>query len=737
MLKPIAFHLSTQDAAVDAPPVVRDGSPEPSMRRSHTRGTGIFDALPTRDGSPVRAAPQALGSAVPDVLRANATVGERAANGARPLDVEKVRELATEIGELEAQLAAFKTPPVAAAGVPVERSQAEVQQIVRRFEGQRNQARDAVVQLGERRERAREVVERLNVALAQKMRRLEQLHEKRGGKEADQRLGTRQTPTVEADPRAAMIARADEIGKQIELLGSSRKKAAREADHVTSRDALRSLGDVSMWRSTWHVEQPLVDKIIEWLRDMQGQRRSPRRSDKNREFDSALRSAFARIDKAATDPEANPQDALRTFLSMLSQSRLTPLVPVIEKRLAIDFGRMLYIEQRARKAKTTAREALEGYRECGLMPSQAAVSDLVGIVAQELETHKQAVELRAPGVLFAGEVLNPRQTARSAAQLEALCLALVEHREAFQKMIEAMEQQFLRGLEIDDIEAMAQKVAPKLDAYYDGKIKALRKEREAVLRAAAHRSQPRRPLPASSAAPSRTARIEQIEISISRLQGEILQYTEQYKTEFDEYGQLSAAHMAAVGELDEIDRQLAGHRETLQALRDGGREAIRHRAVRADESARLERTLVLRWSDVAEHPALERLITPQALTRALRMHVGHTPEQMRARMEKVVRTATFHSKATLLRAIADIATHELAKSGSALFAANQTEFAQIANKHPDGRIDLLCNHRRTIGRGVRKGSPDVSPTGTSQYEVRWVAGQGARISHLHPWIAPY
>jgi hypothetical protein len=93
----------------------------------------------------------------------------------------------------------------------------------------------------------------------------------------------------------------------------------------------------------------------------------------------------------------------------------------------------------------------------------------------------------------------------------------------------------------------------------------------------------------------------------------------------------------------------------------------------------------------------------------------------------------------LLRAIADIAAHELSKPQSALLARNEAELERVASGYAGGRVDALCNHGRAIGVGVRKSATGIVEmrTNTSQYSIEWERGMGPRISHLHPWVSPY
>jgi hypothetical protein len=165
--------------------------------------------------------------------------------------------------------------------------------------------------------------------------------------------------------------------------------------------------------------------------------------------------------------------------------------------------------------------------------------------------------------------------------------------------------------------------------------------------------------------------------------------------------------------------------------------------VRSGEAERVEGELETRWNEAIRSPDLHRIISPAALVRAIDVHFGQSPEQMRGRVSKpggtVSRTGTFSSRAGLLRTIADIAHHELSKPESALLARNEAELERVASGYAGGRVDALCNHGRAIGVGVRKSATGIVEmrTNTSQYSIEWERGAGARISHLHPWVSPY
>jgi hypothetical protein len=145
------------------------------------------------------------------------------------------------------------------------------------------------------------------------------------------------------------------------------------------------------------------------------------------------------------------------------------------------------------------------------------------------------------------------------------------------------------------------------------------------------------------------------------------------------------------------------------------------------------------WERIRHNPALARLVSPAALERAERLHVGQSTEQMRSRIDKdsLNRTGTYNSRSSLLRVVADVADHDLDKREPALLTQTCKDFQQIT-ANDQALIRESCTHARTVGQGVRRNARGLEEarTGTTQYDLEWVAGHGPRITHLHPWISP-
>ncbi|WP_186034714.1 hypothetical protein, partial [Burkholderia gladioli] len=180
--------------------------------------------------------------------------------------------------------------------------------------------------------------------------------------------------------------------------------------------------------------------------------------------------------------------------------------------------------------------------------------------------------------------------------------------------------------------------------------------------------------------------LDQLEVRIGRLRGEIQSYTEQHEKEFKSYRDLSERHITASSDLDEIAQDLAAQQQQIGALREAKHEDLRQRATRGDEAGHLEGELTKHWAQALRSPELRKLISRTALGRVVDVHLGQNAAKMRARTGRVQRTGTFLSRAGLLRVIADIARHELDKPASALLARTPHELDRIASGYPGDRV---------------------------------------------------
>jgi len=292
----------------------------------------------------------------------------------------------------------------------------------------------------------------------------------------------------------------------------------------------------------------------------------------------------------------------------------------------------------------------------------------------------------------------------------------------------------------DEIDKMGREIAPKLGTVYDRMIKQLKSDRAMFSKAPVRIRTVSIEQPATSRPiPDR----DRLEIQISRLQGEIIEIEDGHLNKFKLHGQLSQEQIQASDELKGIGETLDASREALRNLRKDKQRTREESKALLEQIAYLAGEIDKHWRVARSNPALARVISHEALNRVEERHIGQTSRQMIERLNRsggVARTGTFLSRAKLLQTIAEVAEYEWSKPDSALKAETRDAFEDIANQHADGRIGGLVNHGYEIGRGVRNSRVRgivESRTTTSQYALDWVDGEGARISHLHPWVSPY
>lgn len=747
MVRPIGTQqpVPAHSAGASASSASSAGSTESERERS-TRETspGPLRDLAPRTSTTGGAGPSMRGPASASRAPRAAMIDVPTALLSRGDDVKAVVALADTIGRLEAQLAVLKAPPAPNAQAAHPLSEAELTQAIRRLRASRELANGKLQELGAKCEEAREAVEQLNATLAGKEQRLEQLQREYDAALAPEPAVSAKKPPPSTD---ALIASANvnhgrmrQLSRQIESLSASREAAANEAKTMAGRAALRQAGEFSPLETVGDVSEDLQEKTAQWLR---GDSRSSRRSarpPRDREFQASLTTAFERIAAHRGDP----LEAARAFIRAASGTGLEGVGANIERMLAYDLGLSLRESNRdAHRGKLRGR-INSVKRWLGQSPPQVTTRRIFEEIERAAVQMHSALRRDASITRFGDQVLSKPEIEVAAARLGDLSARLDRHHDAFAAMVGALEKHLVKSLEVDDAlrEEMAQRVAPHLDGYYGAKISALAAERKALGRPAAQ--PPRTRAAPDTPSTSRTGtHLEQLETRILRLQGEIPQYAAQHKSEFEHYASLSARHMSAADELEAIDGELAEHQNRLGDLRASRHEETKQRGARGGEAERIEGELEARWNTAIRSPDLHRIISPAALVRAIDVHFGQSPEQMRARLNRpggtVSRTGTFSSRAGLLRAIADIANHELSKPNSALLARSEGELERIASGYAGGRVDALCNHGRAIGVGVRKSASGIVEmrTNTSQYSIQWERGTGARISHLHPWVSPY
>jgi hypothetical protein len=659
-------------------------------------------------------------------------------------DVKAVVALADGIGRLEAQLAALKAPPAPRADAVPQLSETELAQAIRRLRATREQVSGKLQELGMKCEEARKGIEQVNATQAGKEQRLEQLQ-----REYD--AATASGPTANtAQPRQnteAIIAGANvnhgrrkAISQQIESLSASREAAANEAKMMAKRTALRQAGEVGAFDSLDNVSEDLRAQTAQWLRgDARASRRSTR-PPRDREFQASLTTAFEHIAAHRGDP----LEAAQAFMRAASGTGLQTIGAAIERMLAYDLGLSLRVSNLGARQGKSLDQMNRVRLALGNSPPQIAARRIAEEVERAAADMQGALRRGATVIEFGDQMLSGPEIETAASRLGDLSARLNQHLDAFTAMVGALEKHFIKSLEVTDPfrEELARQVAPHLDGYYGARISELAAERKALDRQQALPPRTRAALATPSASRAGTD-IEQLEARIRRLQGEIPKYAAQHKSEFEHYASLSADYLSAADELEAIDNELAERQNQLGDLRTARHQEIRERVVRSGEAERVEGELDTRWNEAIRSPDLHRIISPAALVRAIDVHFGQSAEQMRARVSTtgsiVSRTGTFSSRAGLLRAIAEIANHELSKPNSALLARSEDELERIASAYEGGRVDALCNHGRAIGVGVRKSASGIveTRTNTSQYSIQWERGTGARISHLHPWVSPY
>ncbi|HEX7684157.1 MAG TPA: hypothetical protein VF446_11595 [Trinickia sp.] len=686
-------------------------------------------------------------------------------------DAAAVRQRAQALGDKEAQLAALRRPPEprqAEAAQPA--SEAEVGKLIDQLEAKRGSAQENVSVLAQQCKAAFDKMARHGIVLARKVDLLEQYQAK-----LDEAGPASATP---ARPRPSAAAttvpdRMAALENEIRLLKGSRKAVAQEALAVANRDKLKELGTWSAlgtasdiakasFKSLFSKEANPVNEQLErsidaWIDSWTPERtrRRDRSATPGEQFKRAADDAFRRIEDAAGG-EANSTDAMQAlagFFHLMSQLEVEPFADMAKTGVVRQIAIYLIGVNLEHQFPFTVRKHMPGYRpfvddEGGLAQKAATtlMKEADGMVAAFGTGPSPTKEL-----LVHDQVYRGQSTRRAFQQFKVLAEHLRTHKDALVTVLASAQRTFAEELKAidpakaqnDELDKLGREVAPKLPPVYDGMIQRLGAERAQLAKTPMRRSSAAPAIDeaatASHAGPDR----ERLEIIVSRLQGAVLEYADKHRETFEMHATLSARHMDASDELEGIERQLGEAHETMQGVRTHKRRRAGESAARGQQAASLEREIESGLREALADPALSRLISPTALGRALKMHVAQTPAQMRARVRhdnRTARTGTFRSGVDLLRVIAEISEHELGRPESALRATTRQAFDEIAGRHPGGRINALHDHGRTIGHGVRASDAADAPpsrTGTSQYAIAWAEGEGARISHLHPWVSPY
>lgn len=714
---------------------------------------GAVDVHAASASRPASVVPPASAAAGPSsTARTTIEAPLAAALQLRHADIAAVRGMADEVGALEAALAALKQPP-AQPVAEAEMTKADREKAIRRLQASLVREQSQCAELGAQCDRALEVVERLDAALQQKTARLEQQHRELEDGGRSTAVPARAETTARerrANARAEAATRVDTLTRQLDETSVSRKKAAQEAVAVAERDRLRELGAGTYTNLIANsiggfrlggVRAESMKIITQWLQPVA--RRSERsRVNLGQTVQSAQNAAFEHLAQSATEPDSNAQEALRVFLSMTKRHDLKWLHTAMEQKLVV------YLEGRLIAAEGT-RGPSKAHGVVGALFSLARRYQRERIFTGMLATIKGASDkLRRGGsrslTLDDGQILNARQVSRALKQCESLAVAFEAHRDDFLIILERVGNTFLKVQDDDDLEKMGRLIAPRLDAYYKQQTAELSAEFARQRKVMQHgtSSAAAKALPADTAEASTATHAQQSESRIQRLQGDILRYTERHRREFEQYTDLSTRHIRAGEEANALERAMQGHQDALQARQQERRDALRQRSSQGAEAGRIEQELTALWGRIRHEPALARLVSPAALDRAERVHVGQSTEQMQARMDSVNRTGTYNSRSSLLRVVADLANHDLGKHEPALLTQTREDFERITANDP-ARSRRLCHHGRFVGHGVRQSARqsaralEKARTGTTQYDLGWVARHGPRITHMHPWISPY
>lgn len=746
MVRPIGTHQPVPMGAAGESSAPAQPNEAGQERGARGTSSGPLRDLSRRTAATDGAEPSSRAPARVGRLPRAATIDTPATLASRSDDVKTVMALADGIGQLEAQLAALKAPPAPRADAAPSLSEAELTQAIRRLETSSAQATTTLQKLGADCDKARGDIEQLAVTQAGKEQRLEQLQRQYDAATASEPVAptTQRRPSTEEIMADANVhhGRMRQISRQIESLSASRAAAANEAKTVAARTALRQAGEVGAFEMMADVSPALQEQTAQWLR---GETRASRRSARplpEREFQKNLTAAFGLISAG----RGNALEAIRAFMLAASGAGLKQMDAEIERMLAGDLGLSLRVANVGARQGKSLDQMNRVARWVGQSPPEQTASRIRKEIEQTARDMQGSLRQGATVIKFGDQTLSGAEIEVAASRLSALSTTLNQHQGAFTTMIGALEKHFIKSLEITDPirEKMGEKVAPNVDGYYGARISELAAERTAL---GSRPAAPRRTSTSAADATPRTSRagtdLEQLEGRIRRLQGEIQQYAGQHKSKFQRYASLSEQYLQAADALEGVDNELNGLKDQLGDLRAARHQEHKQRGARSGEAERVDGELETRWNEAIRHPDLHRIISPAALVRAIDVHFGQSPEQMRARLNRpgstVSRTGTFSSRAGLLRAVADIAAYELSKPNSALLAGSASELDRIASGYESGRVDALCQHGRAIGVGVRRSAGGIVEmrTNTSQYAIEWERGAGARISHVHPWVSPY
>jgi len=642
-------------------------------------------------------------------------------------DLAAVGQLADRLSELEARLEAGAPP------APASRDDLERQ--VRRLQADHDRASEQFDEIAQQVARARDIVETRERGLTRKVGQLEQLQQQLAAFTASSSsaVGSSASASPDADAAAAWRDRLDALAARQANIKRSRAAVARHASEVAERDERRRLIESTRGLNAEEVRNAVAD----WFRASCTPRAGRGRGDArtNRPFADALDEAFrgiADFGKKAGGPTA--RQVIGAFMNAIERCEAKVMRPTLEKHLVMVVADHAVITQSANAGLWT-RILRWAMNTTGIRSAHLAVDSL----EEAMRFFIKKLEMPRPSgraaMLTDGQILKGRSLERATAQTRQMLDGLVANREALLEVLTGIDQAFSQHFDDGPEEALGREAASQLGAYYSRELQSVSGELAAMSRPLS------RAVQVQPAMTSQTQSIGDLEVRISRLEGKIDRQTERHRADFEKFEAVSARHLEAGDEIAAIEHELKRDRALLDDMRAQRRERLQAQRARQAEAGEIARELDAAWNAAAAAPAVHQIISPEALMRVNRMHLDQSPEQMGARLATVPRTGTFSSRASLLRVLVDIAGQELSKprGQSALLATSEQVLAQLPGAREDGRIDALCSHGRTIGSGVRRSAAAQRPsrTGTSQYTIGWVSGQGPRITHLHPWISPY
>ena len=246
----------------------------------------------------------------------------------------------------------------------------------------------------------------------------------------------------------------------------------------------------------------------------------------------------------------------------------------------------------------------------------------------------------------------------------------------------------------------------------------------------------------SSFTAGRAERIDALDLALQRAHVKLEDDLQAQKGTVEQHGAYTEDYATHSAKRDRIDTQIAAIDEQIEARRGAFREATREQAqVRErhrDAVAEARTAVDAAWHAVRHEPAVARAISSEALERVIDRHLGQTSEQMRERLGSVSRTATYRSRAALLRSMADALDDALKRNPALLSATTPADVERLG--YLGARTEWLVQHDGIVGHGARVGrsGPIEHPNAVaSSYTLDWSQEGNAgavRITHLYPWV---